>query len=110
MDHISIDDFKKVEARIGTIVAAEVIEGSDKLIKLHVDFGEAEPRQILSGIKTWYEPAALVGKSMLFCTNLAPRPMMGLESHGMLMAVDGSDGAPVFLVPEQTVDRGAKVR
>lgn len=110
MDYISIDDFKKVEARIGTVVAAEAIEGSDKLLKLQVDFGEESPRQILSGIKAWYDPEVLVGKSMLFCTNLAPRPMMGLVSHGMLMAVDGPDGAPVFLVPEHSVNRGAKVR
>ncbi len=110
MEYISYDDFKKVDARLGKVLSAEAVEGSDKLIKLMLDFGEESPRQILSGIRAWYEPEALVGKQMLFVINLAPRAMMGLESHGMLMAVDGVDGAPVFLVAEQPVHPGSKVR
>ncbi len=110
MEHISIDEFKKVEARIGKVRAAEAVEGSEKLIKLSLDFGDAEPRQILSGIRQWYTPESLVGKQLLFVTNLAPRSMMGLESNGMLMAVDGADGASVFLVPETEVPNGSKVR
>lgn len=110
MEHISIDEFKKVEARIGTVLAAEAVEGSEKLIKLTLDFGEETPRQILSGIKQWYTPESLVGKQLLFVTNLAPRSMMGLESHGMLMAVDGANGQPVVVVPETAVPNGSKVR
>ncbi len=110
MEHITIDDFKKVEARIGKILAADAVEGSEKLIKLSLDFGEETPRQILSGIRQWYTPESLIGKQMLFVTNLAPRTMMGLESQGMLMAVDGPDGAPIFLVPEKEITPGAKVR
>lgn len=110
MEYISYDDFKKVDARLGKVLSAEAVEGSDKLIKLMLDFGEESPRQILSGIRAWYEPEALVGKQMLFVINLAPRAMMGLESHGMLMAVDGVDGAPVFLVAEQPAHPGSKVR
>lgn len=112
--YLTIDEFKKLEARIGRVISAEAVEGSDKLIKLMLDFGEAQPRQILSGIRAWYEPETLVGKQMLFVVNLAPRSMMGLESHGMLMAVDGTDGAPVFLVPDESFNKevspGAKVR
>lgn len=110
MEHISIDEFKKIEARIGKVLAAEAVEGSEKLIKLSLDFGEETPRQILSGIRQWYTPESLVGKQLLFVTNLAPRTMMGLESQGMLMAVDGVDGQPVFIVPETEVSNGAKVR
>lgn len=110
MEYISYDDFKKVDARLGKVLSAEAVEGSDKLIKLMLDFGEESPRQILSGIRAWYEPEALVGKQMLFVINLTPRAMMGLESHGMLMAVDGVDGAPVFLVAEQPAHPGSKVR
>lgn len=110
MDHISIDEFKKVEARIGKVLAAEAVEGSEKLIKLSLDFGEETPRQILSGIRQWYTPESLVGKQLLFVTNLASRSMMGLESQGMLMAVDGADGQPVFVVPETVVPNGSKVR
>ncbi len=114
--NITIDDFAKIEARLGKVLKAEAVEGSDKLIRFELDFGEVDaegnpvPRQILSGIKKWYtEPEKLIGKTMLFCTNLEPRPMMGLESHGMLMAVDGLDGQPVFLVPDQEVKPGAKI-
>lgn len=114
--NITIDDFAKVEARIGKVLQAETVEGSDKLIRFELDFGEvdsmgiSQPRQILSGIKKWYpEPEKLIGKMMLFCTNLEPRKMMGQESHGMLMAVDGIDGQPVFLVPDGEVAVGARI-
>lgn len=109
-NYLTIEEFSKLEARIGLVLSAQEIEGSEKLIKLTLDFGEESPRQILSGIKAWYEPATLVGKKMLFVVNLAPRKMMGLESQGMLMAVDGEDGEPVFLVPEKDVKPGSKVR
>ena len=108
--YLTIDEFAKLEARIGVVLSAEAVEGSEKLIRLMLDFGEEQPRQILSGIHTWYEPETLVGKKLLFVVNLAPRKMMGLESQGMLMAVDGVDGRPVFLVPEGEIVPGAKVR
>jgi len=111
MEQISYDDFKKLDARLGTVVVAEAVPDSDKLIRFELDFGEAQPRQILSAIREWYpDPAALVGKQMLFVINLAPRTIRGLESHGMLMAVDGIDGAPVFLVAEKESMAGSKVR
>lgn len=109
-NYLTIDEFSKIEARIGVVLSAEAVEGSEKLIKLTLDFGEGTSRQILSGIRKWYEPETLVGKRMLFVVNLAPRMMMGLESQGMLMAVDGTDGAPVFLVPEKDVHPGSRVR
>lgn len=109
-EYLTIDEFSKLEARIGVVLSAEAVEGSEKLIRFMLDFGEESPRQILSGIKKWYEPETLVGKKMLFVVNLAPRAMMGLESQGMLMAVDGLDGEPVFLVPEKEVHPGSRVR
>jgi methionyl-tRNA synthetase len=109
--YISIDDFAKVKARIGKVLVAEAVPDSDKLIRFELDFGDAEPRQILSAIREWYpEPEALVGKQLLFVVNLAPRKIRGLESNGMLMAVDGLDGAPVFIVPESLVAPGSTVR
>jgi methionyl-tRNA synthetase len=111
MEPITIDEFKKVEARIGRVLVAEAVPDSDKLIRFELDFGEEKPRQILSAIREWYpEPEALIGKMMLFVINLAPRTIRGLESNGMLMAVDGVDGAPVFLIPEKDVQPGTKVR
>jgi methionyl-tRNA synthetase len=90
-EHISIDDFHKVEMCIGEILSAEAIEGSDKLLKLRVSFGDHE-RQVLSGIKAFVsDPATLVGKRCPFVTNLPPRTMMGLESQAMIMAVGGTD-------------------
>ncbi len=87
---ISIDDFKKIEIRIGHIVNAEEIEGSNKLFKLTVDMGEEKPRQIVSGIKKFFSgPQEIVGKKCAFVANLEPRNIMGLESHGMIMAVSG---------------------
>ena len=111
MDFISYDDFKKLDARLGTVLVAEAVPDSDKLIRFELDFGEEKPRQILSAIREWYpEPETLVGKQMLFVINLAPRTIRGLESHGMLMAVDGIDGAPVFLVSEKPAAPGSRVR
>jgi methionyl-tRNA synthetase len=110
-EYIDIEDFKKVVAKIGKVLTAEAVADSDKLIRFELDFGEAMPRQILSAIREWYpEPEKLIGKQMLFVVNLAPRKIRGLESNGMLMAVDGIDGAPVFLVPESPVNPGTTVR
>ena len=108
-EHITIDDFKKVVAKIGTVISAEVVPDADKLIRCEIDFG-GERRQILSGIREWYTPESLVGKQLLYVVNLAPRTIRGFESQGMLMAVDGIDGAPVFLVPEKPVTPGSTVR
>ncbi len=110
-EYISLEDFKKVKAKIGKVLTAEAVPDSDKLIRFELDFGEGQPRQILSAIREWYpEPEKLIGTMMLFVVNLAPRKIRGLESNGMLMAVDGMDGAPVFLVPEKEVLPGTTVR
>lgn len=88
---ISIDDFKKVEIRVGEIRSAERIEGSDKLLKLSVHFGDHD-RQVLSGIASYFpDPSVLVGKRCPFVTNLAPRSMMGLESQAMILATGGRE-------------------
>ena len=103
----TIDDFKNIEIKIGKIVSAAHIEGSEKLLKLLVDFGESEPRQILSGIAKYYAPEDLVGKSCPFVTNLPPRAMMGLESNGMILAVKTEDGGAVLLHPDKEVSAGS---
>lgn len=110
MDVITIDDFAKVELRIGKIMTAEHIEGSDKLIKLMVDFGELGERQILSGIKKAYAPESLVGRAFLFVTNLAPREMMGLQSNGMLLAVSDSESLPVLYSFDKEVAPGTRAK
>lgn len=105
---ITIDDFAKVELKIGTAIEAEDIEGSEKLLKLQVDLGEEKPRQILAGVKQWYKPEDLKGKQVIVVANLEPRMMMGLESQGMILCADGSK--PIFLKPSQKVSPGTKIR
>lgn len=106
---ISFDDFSKVELKIGTVLEAEEVEGSEKLIKLKVDLGEEAPRQILAGVKEWYSPEDLVGKQVVVVANLEPRIMMGLGSQGMMLAAD-SEAGPVFLTVPKQVPPGAKIR
>jgi methionyl-tRNA synthetase len=102
---ISIDDFAKVDVRIGTVLAAERVPETDKLLKLSVDLGEASPRQIVSGIAAYTEPEALIGKQLSFVTNLAPRKIKSLESDGMLFAV-GEGETFSFVVPDRPVPPG----
>ncbi|MES3004971.1 MAG: hypothetical protein V4690_02565 [Patescibacteria group bacterium] len=98
---ISIEDFKKIEIKIGHILSAEKIEGSEKLLRLSVDFGEEAPRQVLSGIAKHFEnPENLVSKKCAFATNLEPRKMMGLESQAMILAVSGEGDKNFFSLLE----------
>jgi methionyl-tRNA synthetase len=107
---ISIDDFAKVELRVAQIVVAERIPKADKLLRLEVDLGY-ERRQILSGIAQWYTPEELVGRKIVVITNLAPRKMRGLESHGMLLAAsDGDGGKPVLATFGEEIALGARLK
>lgn len=106
---INFDDFAKVELKVGTVLEVEPIEESEKLLKLKVDLGEEEPRQILAGVKQWYKPEDFVGKQVVVVVNLEARKMMGLESQGMMLAADCDDG-PVFLTVPKKVPPGTKIR
>jgi methionyl-tRNA synthetase len=108
---ISYDDFKKVEIKVGKILSAEKIEKSEKLLKLSVDFSESMPRQIVSGIAKYFaDPAVLVGKKVAFVTNLEPKPLMGLESNGMILAVGGGEEPfSLFEMPD-SIPTGAKAK
>ena len=97
---ISIDDFKKVEIRAGKIISAEAVEGSEKLLKLSVDFNEENPRQVVSGIAKFIHPEELVGTICAFVTNLEPRNLMGLESQAMIMAFSGESFFSLLKLPE----------
>jgi methionyl-tRNA synthetase len=107
---ISIEDFAKVELRVGVVKSAERIQGADKLLKLLVDIGD-EVRQVLAGIALSYAPEDLVGRKVVIVANLAPRKMRGLESNGMLLAAAvGPDGKPVLCTFAEDVPAGAKVK
>lgn len=111
---ITIDDFHKLEIKIGHILAAEKILDADKLLKLSVDFGEGSPRQIVSGISLYFpNPEDLVGKKCAFATNLEPRTIRGLESQGMILAVSGIGEEGDFfslLETSKNVQSGAAVK
>lgn len=104
---ISIEEFSKIEVKVGTVQGAERVPETDKLLRLMVDFGEeAGPRQIVSGIAAYVsDPESLVGRQLAFVTNLEPRTIRGLESNGMLFAV-GSGDTFAFLTPDRAVPPG----
>jgi len=106
---ITIDDFAKVDLRVGQVKTAERIAGADKLLKLQVDLGE-ETRQILAGIALAYAPEELVGRKVVVVTNLAPRKMRGLDSNGMLLAASVEGGKPVLCTFGEEIAPGAKVK
>lgn len=110
---VSYADFAKLDMRIGTIVGAEEIPGSEKLIKFVVDLGlEVGQRTILSGIKKYFDFQSLVGTQVLVLVNLEPKKMMGLESQGMiLMAVEGGEQTEkiTLLVPQSKIPEGTGV-
>jgi methionyl-tRNA synthetase len=107
---ITIDDFAKVELRVGVVKSAEKVQGADKLLKVMVDIGD-EVRQVLAGIALAYAPEQLVGRKVVVVTNLVPRKMRGQESNGMLLAAsDGADGKPVLVTFAEDIPAGAKVK
>ena len=107
---ISYSDFQNVDLRVGKVVSAERVGGSEKLLKLKVDLGaEFGERQIIAGVGKVYEPEALVGKEIVIVVNLEPRSLMGLESQGMLLAADDESG-PILLIPDKEAKPGSKVR
>ncbi|HUV70303.1 MAG TPA: methionine--tRNA ligase [Terracidiphilus sp.] len=107
--HISIDDFVKVDLRVAQILVAERVPKADKLLRLEVDLGY-EKRQILAGIAQFYEPEKLIGRKIVIVANLAPRKMRGLESNGMLLAASLPDGAPVLAGFLEDVPLGARLK
>ncbi len=104
---ITIDDFIKLDLRVGKVANCEIKEDSDKLLRLTVDFGEEGTRTILSAIREWYEPAELLGKQFVFVFNLAPRMMRGEESQGMILAAEGE--RPIPIAPIQDVILGSSI-
>jgi methionyl-tRNA synthetase len=106
---ISIDDFSKVELRVGVVKVAERVPKSDKLLRLEVDIG-TEVRQVLAGIAEAYAPETLVGRKVVIVANLAPRKLRGLESNGMIVAASLEDGKPVLASFLEDVPAGARLK
>jgi len=106
---VSIDQFFATQLRVGTVLAAEAIPKSKKLLKLSIDLGEAEPRTLVAGIALAYQPEALVGRQVVVVANLQPAKLMGVTSQGMVLAAS-VDGEPVLLHPGKAVPNGTRVR
>ncbi|HBM45745.1 MAG: Methionine-tRNA ligase [Parcubacteria group bacterium GW2011_GWF2_38_76] len=106
--NVSYDDFLKLDLRVGTIVSADDLENSNKLIKMIVDDG-GDKRQIIAGIKKQYKVEDLVGKQVVFIANLEPREIAGLVSNGMILASHTGDDLPVVLIPERAVPDGSQI-
>lgn len=107
--YATIDDFMKIEIKMGTVLSASVVEGADKLYILSVDFNEEKPRQILSGIREYIQGEELTGKQFPFVTNLAPRMLRGHESQGMILAGSDDNGL-ALLNPTQRLVNGTRLR
>jgi methionyl-tRNA synthetase len=107
---IDIEDFIKVDLRVAKILSAERVKGADKLLHLKVDAGEAEPRTIVAGIATAYEPETLIGRKVVIAANLHPRKLRGIESNGMIVAASLEGGKPILAGFLEDVPVGARLK
>ena len=106
---MNIEEFQKIDLKIGKIIVAEKVENSDKLLRLEVDFGN-EWRQIVSGIANYYKPEELIGEKVAFVFNLEPKIIKGIESQGMILAAEDENGNLALLVPDKEIKEGAKIK
>ncbi|MER3496119.1 MAG: methionine--tRNA ligase subunit beta, partial [Armatimonadota bacterium] len=106
---IGIDEFARVQLRVGRVLEAEPMEGSDKLLILQVVVGE-ERRRIVAGIKKSYSPEDLIGRQVVVIANLKPAKLRGIESQGMLLAATDAEGNAILLEPDREAPEGATVR
>ena len=105
---ITLEDFAKIELKIGKVIGARRVEGSNKLIVMKVDTGEE--RQVVAGIGKAYTPEELTGKKIVVVTNLQPAKLMGVESEGMLLAASDDAGRLSILITDRDIKEGAKVK
>jgi methionyl-tRNA synthetase len=106
---ISIEDFTKIELRVGLVKVAERVPKADKLLRLEVDIG-TEVRQVLAGIAEAYAPETLIGRKVVIVANLAPRKLRGMESNGMIVAASLEGGNPVLAGFLEDVPVGARLK
>jgi methionyl-tRNA synthetase len=109
-EQITIDDFSKVDLRVGEVKSAEPVKGADKLLHLKIDIGEPEPRTIVAGIALAYKPEQLIGRKVVIVANLAPRKLRGLTSQGMIVAASLEGGMPVLAGFGEDVPVGARLK
>jgi methionine--tRNA ligase beta chain len=106
---LSFEDFQKMDLRVVTVLEAEKVAKTKKLLKLKVNTG-VDTREIVSGIAEYYEPQDLIGKQVLMLINLAPKNIKGVDSHGMVLMAENADGALSLMQPQKTVKEGSTVK
>jgi len=106
---ITFDDFTKMDIRVGTILAAEKVAKTKKLLKLTVDTG-IDTRTVVSGIAEFFKAEEIIGKQVSILVNLAPRKLRGIESQGMILMAENADGRLVFVAPTDVVKQGSEVK
>ena len=106
---VTIDEFFEIDLRVGRIVSAENIPNKQKVLKVEVDIG-SESRVIVVGAAEFYSPDELIGKIVIVCTNLEPRTIGNVTSNGMLLAVENTNGKPIFLTIDDEAPIGSKIR
>ncbi len=109
MTVITFKEFQKMDLRIGKVLTAEKVPNTKKLIKMNVDIGQGETRQIIAGMAEHLKPENLIGKSVVVLVNLEPKEFMGLQSRGMILAAD-LNGRPILITPEEETPPGTKIR
>ena len=108
-EEIVFEDFMKMDIRTGTILEAEKVAKTKKLLKLKIDTG-IDQRTVVSGIAEYYEPDQIVGKKVSILVNLAPRKLRGIESQGMILMAEDTDGKLCFVSPTEDVSNGSEVK
>ncbi|RLG91452.1 MAG: methionine--tRNA ligase subunit beta [Candidatus Hecatellales archaeon] len=108
MEKISFEEFKKVDLRVGKVLKAEKVKGSDKLLVFEVDVGE-EKRRLVAGLAEYYQPEYFIGKTIVVVVNLEPKKIRGIESQGMVLAAVDEKGKPYLLTVDGEVKPGAKI-
>ena len=108
-DPVSFDDFSKIDIRTATILEAEKVPRTTKLLKLKIDTG-IDVRTIVSGIAEYYEPQAIIGKQISIVANLEPRKIKGIESKGMILMAEDKDGKLVLVSPSDKVSNGSMIK
>ena len=108
-ENVSFEEFSKMDIRIGTIVEAEKVPKTAKLLKLKIDTG-IDQRTVVSGIAEYYKPEDIIGQQVSILVNLAPRNIKGIESQGMILMAENSKGELCFVAPEKAMENGGGVR
>jgi methionine--tRNA ligase beta chain len=108
LEEIPYADFQKLDLRIGKVIEADMVPGSEKLIRIMVDFG-GEKRQAVAGVAKWYKPEELVGNKYMFILNLQKRKMMGVESQCMIFAAEDDAGNVVLVKPDKDIQEGSRI-